>query len=154
MAAAVTAFALLTVTVIPFFSPSGSYTYFNTTHAGSTGTSLPSSLIDAAVANLHSVSGLALLGALAVTAAFGLRSPLILVMVPTLLIVRGLGLVGRHPRNLLADVDHLHEVRIDSRFGQNLHEGVLVLPRRAGGDHNPVGPVGEQMFLEEGFAFG
>ena len=85
MAAAVTAFALLTVTVIPFFSSSGSYTYFNTTHAGSTGTSLPSSLFDAAVANLHSVSGLALLGALAVTAAFGLRSPLILVMVPTLL---------------------------------------------------------------------
>ena len=35
--------------------------------------------------NLFSVNGIALLGALAVTAAFGLRSPLILVMVPTLL---------------------------------------------------------------------
>jgi uncharacterized membrane protein len=85
MAAAVTAFALLTVVVIPFFSSSGRYTYLTTAHAGTADKSLMSSLVDAAVANLHSVSGLALLGALAVTAAFGLRSPLMLVMVPTLL---------------------------------------------------------------------
>ncbi len=85
LAAAVAAFALLTAVIIPFFSSSGTYTYLNTGHDGTAGGSLTSSIVDAAVANLHSASGLALLGALAVTAAFGLRSPLILVMVPTLL---------------------------------------------------------------------
>jgi len=85
MASAVAAFALLTAVVIPFFSSSGTWTYLNTTHDGAAGRSMASALVDAAVTNLHSAAGLALLGALAVTAAFGLRSPLMLVMVPTLL---------------------------------------------------------------------
>jgi hypothetical protein len=42
-------------------------------------------MVGAVLGNLFSVNGIALLGALAGTAALGLRSPLILVMVPTLL---------------------------------------------------------------------
>ena len=83
-ASAVVAFVALTTVIIPFFSSSGTYTYLNT-HDGASGRSMTSALVETAIANLHSVDGLALLGALAVTAALGLRSPLMLVMVPTLL---------------------------------------------------------------------
>src|SRR5664279_5279995 len=85
LSTSVAAFALLTAVVIPFFSSSGTWTYLNTTHDGAAGRSMASALVDAAVTNLHSAAGIALLGALAVKAAFGLRSPLMLVMVPTLL---------------------------------------------------------------------
>src|SRR5664279_4846283 len=82
LSTSIVAFALLTLVVIPHFSYNGKYTYFDTNGAGE---SLPSALIGAAAANVHSLNGIALLGALAATAAFGLRSPVILVMVPTLL---------------------------------------------------------------------
>ena len=42
-------------------------------------------MVGAVLGNLFSINGIALLGALAITAALGLRSPLILVLVPTLL---------------------------------------------------------------------
>ncbi len=79
----VLAFLLLTVVVIPAFSYTGTYTYFAL--GVTTGDSGPGSLAGALAGNLFSVNGVALLVALAVTAAFGLRSPLILVLVPTLL---------------------------------------------------------------------
>ncbi len=85
LSTSVVAFGLLTLVVIPFFSYYGQYTYFDASSADDAGGSFLSGLIGSAVANIHSLDGLALLGALAVTAALGLRSPLILVMVPTLL---------------------------------------------------------------------
>ena len=80
----VAAFGLLTMVVIPYFSYSGRYTYFalnddDPAHSGL------AALAGTIGHNLFSVDGLALLGALAVTAAFGLRSPLMLVLAPTLL---------------------------------------------------------------------
>ena len=81
LAASVAAFALLTLVVIPFFSYSGTFTYFALGGSASGPAALPGIMLG----NLFSVNGIALLGALAITAAFGLRSPLILVLVPTLL---------------------------------------------------------------------
>jgi len=83
LSTSIVAFALLTLVVIPHFSYNGKYTYFDPSNGA--GESLPSALIGNATANVHSLNGIALLGALAATAAVGLRSPLILVMVPTLL---------------------------------------------------------------------
>jgi uncharacterized membrane protein len=77
----VLAFAVLTLVVIPAFSFTGTYTYFAL--GGSSSGLVP--MIEAVLGNLFSVNGIALLGALAITAALGLRSPLILVLVPTLL---------------------------------------------------------------------
>ena len=81
LAGSMLAFALLTLVVIPAFSFSGTYTYF--AHGDPDSGLLP--MVGAVLGNLFSVNGIALLGALAVTAALGLRSPLILVLVPTLL---------------------------------------------------------------------
>jgi uncharacterized membrane protein len=76
------AFVLLTTVVIPWFSYSGSYTYFS---LGATGDrSGPFGMGLTVLENLFSWSGVTLLAALAVTAAWGLRSPLILVALPTL----------------------------------------------------------------------
>jgi uncharacterized membrane protein len=76
------AFGLLTMVVIPWFSFTGKYTYFalGADPGGSGPFGLGLTMLD----NLISLNGLTLLGALAVTAAWGLRSPLLLVMVPTL----------------------------------------------------------------------
>jgi uncharacterized membrane protein len=84
LASSVAAFGLLTTVVIPYFSYSGTYTYFaqDANDPANTG---PTALAGAILQNFVTVNGLALLGALAVTAAFGLRSPLILVLIPTLL---------------------------------------------------------------------
>ena len=81
LAGSVLAFALLTLVVIPAFSFTGTYTYF----ALGGGDSGLASMVGAVLGNLLSINGIALLGALAVTAAVGLRSPLILILVPTLL---------------------------------------------------------------------
>jgi uncharacterized membrane protein len=76
------AFVLLTMVVIPWFSYSGTYTYFA---LGATGDrSGPFGMGLTVLENLFSVNGFTLLAALAVTTAWGLRSPLILVMLPTL----------------------------------------------------------------------
>jgi uncharacterized membrane protein len=76
------AFVLLTTVVIPWFSYSGTYTYFA---LGATGNrSGPFGMGLTVLDNLFSWDGVTLLAALAVTAAWGLRSPLILVMLPTL----------------------------------------------------------------------
>ncbi|MET0966304.1 MAG: DUF2079 domain-containing protein, partial [Nakamurella sp.] len=84
LAGSVVAFGALTMVVIPLFSYSGRYTYFalNDDDPANSGIA---ALAGTVLHNLFSVDGLALLGALAVTAAFGLRSPLILVLAPTLL---------------------------------------------------------------------
>jgi uncharacterized membrane protein len=81
LAGSVLAFVLLTLIVIPAFSFTGTYTYFAL--GGTDSGFIP--MLGAVLENLFSVNGIALLGALAVTAALGLRSPLILVLVPTLL---------------------------------------------------------------------
>lgn len=78
----VLAFLLLTAVVIPWFSYTGTYTYFE---LGATGDrsglfGMGLTMLD----NLVSWDGVTLLAALAATAAWGLRSPLILVMIPTL----------------------------------------------------------------------
>ena len=78
----VVAFLLLTTVVIPWFSYTGTYTYFA---LGATDDrSGPFGMGLTVLENLFSWDGVALLAALAVTAAWGLRSPLILVMLPTL----------------------------------------------------------------------
>jgi len=74
-------FLLLTTVVIPAFSYYGSYTYFGGSGAGLG----PAVLTGTLLANLNSGNGIVLLVALGFTAAFGLRSPLILVVAPTLL---------------------------------------------------------------------
>ena len=80
MTASVLAFVVLTSVIIPALSFTGTYTYFaGGEQAG------PLAMVGVLIGNLFSLNGIALLGALAVTAAFGLRSPLILVMLPTLL---------------------------------------------------------------------
>ena len=48
------------------------------------------------------------------------------------------GVLGVHPRALVADVDHLEQVGVEADPGQGLAEDRLVGPRRAGGDHDPV----------------
>ena len=81
LAGSVLCFLLLTLLVIPALSYSGTYTYFDL--GGSV--SGPWAVAGTVLSNVFSVNGIALLGALAITAAFGLRSPLILVLAPTLL---------------------------------------------------------------------
>lgn len=78
----VLAFGLLTMVVIPWFSYSGTYTYFAL--GSGSAPSGPFALGQTVLGNLFSIKGLTLLGALAMTAALGLRSPLLLVMLPTL----------------------------------------------------------------------
>jgi uncharacterized membrane protein len=78
----VLAFGLLTMVVIPWFSYSGTYTYFAL--GASSGPSGPLGLGLTMLGNLFSINGVTLLGAIAVTAALGLRSSLMLVMLPTL----------------------------------------------------------------------
>ena len=82
LAGSVLAFGLLTMVVIPWFSYTGTYTYFALGSAAAP--SGPFALGQTVLANLFSLNGLTLLAALAVTAALGLRSPLMLVMLPTL----------------------------------------------------------------------
>ena len=82
IAGSVLAFGLLTLVVIPWFSYTGTYTYFvlggDPTAGGPFGLGLT------VLENLVSWNGVTLLAALAATAAWGLRSPLILVALPTL----------------------------------------------------------------------
>lgn len=85
LAGSVVMFGVLTLLVIPAFSYYGAYTYFDTTGGDGVDESAPAELFGALAANLFSLDGIALLGAIAITAAIGLRSPLILVLVPTLL---------------------------------------------------------------------
>lgn len=77
------AFALLTLVVIPWFSYTGTYTYFALGATGDRGSG-PFGMGLTVLENLFSRDGATLLAALAVTAVWGLRSPLILVMLPTL----------------------------------------------------------------------
>jgi len=84
LASSVVAFGLLTMVVIPFFSFTGRYTYFALNDSDRANAGIDA-LVGTVLQNFVSVNGLALLGALAVTAAFGLQSPLILVLLPTLL---------------------------------------------------------------------
>ena len=78
----VLAFVTLTMIVIPWFSHSGTYTYFALGATGDRAGLLGMGLT--VLDNLFSWNGITLLAALMVTAALGLRSPLILVMLPTL----------------------------------------------------------------------
>lgn len=82
LAGSVLAFGLLTMVVIPWFSYTGTYTYFALGASGDRSGILGMGLT--VLENVFSWNGVTLLAALAVTAAWGLRSPLILVMLPTL----------------------------------------------------------------------
>ncbi|SDO76909.1 Predicted membrane protein [Nakamurella panacisegetis] len=75
------AFILLITVVIPHFSYSHTYTYFAYAGGGSHGVG---GLIGTAWHTVFSLRGLIFLGALALTAGLGLRSPLILALLPTL----------------------------------------------------------------------
>ena len=54
---------------------------------------------------------------------------------------RSLGVVGVHPRVVLADVDHLEIERVQPSGGHGVAEGVLVQLRRAGRNNDAVKPV-------------
>lgn len=72
---------LLVFVVIPHFSYSHTYTYLS--YAGGSSHGL-SGLLRSGLATLFSVRGLIFLGALALTAGLGLRSPVMLLILPTL----------------------------------------------------------------------
>lgn len=80
---AVVSFGLIVFVVIPHLSYSHTYTYFAYAGTGSTGTGL-SGLVRSAVGTVFSTRGLVFLGALALTAGLGLRSPVLLALLPTL----------------------------------------------------------------------
>lgn len=77
----VISFVLIVFVVIPYFSYTHSYTYFAYAGSGSGGVD---SLVRSAFGTVFSWRGLIFLGALALTAGFGLRSPIILAVLPTL----------------------------------------------------------------------
>ncbi len=78
----VASFLLIILVVIPHFSYSHSYTYFS--YAGAGGSHGLGGLVSSAVHTVLSIRGLIFLGALAITTGLGLRSPLILAILPTL----------------------------------------------------------------------
>ncbi len=78
----VVSFLLIILVVIPHFSYSHTYTYF--AYAGAGGAHGLGGLVSSAVHTVFSVRGLIFLGALAATTGLGLRSPLILAILPTL----------------------------------------------------------------------
>ncbi len=78
----VASFLLIILVVIPHFSYSHSYTYF--AYAGTNGSHGLGGLVSSAVHTVFSARGLIFLGALAVTAGLGLRSPIVLAVLPTL----------------------------------------------------------------------
>jgi uncharacterized membrane protein len=73
-------FGLIVFVVIPHFSYSHTYTYF--AYAGRSGGI--GGLVGSAFGTVFSLRGLTFLGALALTSGLGLRSPLILALLPTL----------------------------------------------------------------------
>ncbi len=82
-AVGVLSFLLVVFVVIPHLSYSHTYTYFAYAGTGPRGTGL-SGLIGSALRTIFSARGLIFLGALALTAGLGLRSPVILAVLPTL----------------------------------------------------------------------
>lgn len=81
-AVGVVSFVVVIFVVIPYFSYSHTYTYF--AYAGGSGSGGIGSLLESAVGTVFSLRGLTFLGALALTAGVGLRSPVILAVLPTL----------------------------------------------------------------------
>lgn len=79
----VLSFMLIVFVVIPRLSYSHTYTYFAYAGAGSPGSGL-SGLVGSAFGTVFSLRGLTFLGALALTAGLGLRSPVMLAVLPTL----------------------------------------------------------------------
>lgn len=79
----VLSFLLIVFVVIPHLSYSHTYTYFAYAGTGSPGAGLPG-LAGSALRTIFSARGLIFLGALALTAGLGLRSPVILAVLPTL----------------------------------------------------------------------
>ena len=77
----VASFLLLIFVVIPFFSYSHSYVYLAYAGGGSHGLG---GLLTTALRTVFSLRGLVFLGALALTAGLGLRSPIMLAILPTL----------------------------------------------------------------------
>lgn len=75
-------FVLIIVVVIPQFSYSHAYTYFQ--YAGAGAANGVGALMKNALSTVFSWRGLVFLGALAVTAGVGLRSPILLAVLPTL----------------------------------------------------------------------
>jgi len=75
-------FVLIIAVVIPQFSYSHAYTYFQYAGAGAAGGI--GTLVQSALSTVFSWRGLVFMGALAVTAGLGLRSPIILAVLPTL----------------------------------------------------------------------
>ena len=78
----VAAFLLLITVVIPHFSYSHTYTYF--AYAGAGGSHGLGGLLGSAFRTVFSLRGVIFLGALALTAGLGLRSPVVLALLPTL----------------------------------------------------------------------
>ena len=78
----VVSFVVIVFVVIPQLSYSHTYTYF--AYAGTDSRSGLSGLVGSAFGTVFSVRGLTFLGALAVTAGLGLRSPVLLAVLPTL----------------------------------------------------------------------
>ncbi len=78
----VVSFLLIILVVIPYFSYSHTYTYF--AYAGTGGSHGLGSLVSSALRTVFSTRGLTFLGALALTSGLGLRSPIILAILPTL----------------------------------------------------------------------
>ena len=79
----VASFLLIVFVVIPQLSYSHTYTYFAYAGTGSRGSGL-SGLVSSAFGTVFSARGLTFLGALALTAGLGLRSPVLLAVLPTL----------------------------------------------------------------------
>lgn len=82
-ASGVVSFVLIVFLVIPHLSYSHTYTYFAYAGTGSGHAGLPG-LLRSAVGTVFSARGLIFLGALAATAGLGLRSPVLLAVLPTL----------------------------------------------------------------------
>ena len=78
----VVSFLLIILVVIPFFSYSHTYTYF--AYAGAGKAYGLGGLVSSALDTVFSRRGLIFLGALAITTGLGLRSPVILAILPTL----------------------------------------------------------------------
>ena len=76
-------FVVIVFVIIPQLSYSHTYTYFAYAGTGSRGTGVPG-LVESALRTVFSVRGLTFLGALALTAGLGLRSPVLLALLPTL----------------------------------------------------------------------
>ncbi len=79
----VAAFALVVFVVIPYFSYSHTYTYFAYAGIGNESHGI-GGLVGSALGTVFSVRGLVFLGAIVLTTGLGLRSPIILAILPTL----------------------------------------------------------------------